>query len=679
MNNKPRSFIQTHIPIYPKMMKKYHLYIYLVFWALISVLLAQPVLGQVTRTIDNQQPGLQEPRGVKEAYAAGTRSRDGKPGPNYWENHGRYKITITARPPDRTIRGTEQIVYRNESPKPLPLLIIKLFMNIHQPGAPRGSGVPSAYLTSGIHIDSIAVNGQVRPWRQILPTFTWQPVRLMKPLAPHDSVELAFQWHYRLAPANRFGRGLREGVIDSTTFFLAYFYPRIAVYDDYQGWDVTSFDLGHEFYSDFNDYDVKVNVPSGFIVWGTGNLQNPDELLQSGPLSRYHVSFTSDTTIHIASKEQMIAGNITKENSMNSWHFTAHNIPDVAFGLSNHYDWDAASVVVDDASGRRASVQAAYNDNVTDFHHMTSYVRHALDWFSHQWPGVSYPYSKMTAFQGGAEQEYPMMINDASNKNLSRTQIVSDHEISHTYMPFYMGIDETRYGFMDEGWAVTFEHLIGSSEFGKMSEAARFEKERVSRWTRGGVAFPGQWPSPDVNIPITTPGDALSGGGFGSMGLDLNEYGKAALGYLAVKDLLGDAIFKKCLQAYMTRWHGRHPNPWDFFYTFDDVSGQNLNWFWRNWFFSRYYIDLAVSKVTKTGNGYTITLDNIGGMDAPVNLVLHFSAGDTKNVHETPAIWQANQKHATVNIKTDRNLTSLTLDGGIWEDADTSNNSWKVN
>ncbi|HKK44636.1 MAG TPA: M1 family metallopeptidase [Balneolaceae bacterium] len=595
---------------------------------------------------------------MKAAYAAGTRSHDGKPGPNYWENHGRYRITITAEPPNRTIHGTEQIVYRNDSPDTLKTLVIKLFMNVHKPGAPRGRGVSEKFLTSGVHIDSLAVNGKAQDWKASRRFFTWAPLRLMKPLMPHDSVHLAFKWHYTLAT-----RPGREGAIDSTTFYMAYFYPRVAVYDDYEGWDTMSFTLGHEFYSDFNDYDVTVRVPSGYVVWGTGTLQNAAEVLQPAPLARFRKSFSSDSTIHVATKAELAAGKITKGKGMNTWHFTSHYVPDVAFGLSNHYDWDAASVLVDDATGRRAGVQAAYNDTAADFHQMVQFGRHSLDWLSHNWPGIPYPYSKTTEFQGGAGMEYPMMANDASYKNPIFARFVAEHEISHTYMPFYMGINETRYGFMDEGWATTFEYLIGVNDLGKARETRFFKKFRVNRWARSK--------SPLEDIPIITPGDAING-----MGLGINEYGKAALGYLAMKDLLGDKMFKKCLHAYMSRWNGKHPSPWDFFYTFDNVSGRNLNWFWKNWYFSNNYIDMAIERVSKEKRGYFMTLNNIGGMVAPVDVVLHFKDGSSRTIHETPAIWKANPRQAEINITTKHALSTVHLRGGIWVDANPANNTW---
>jgi hypothetical protein len=598
------------------------------------------------------------PRTVKKAFANGTRSPDGRPGSKYWQNHGRYSITVTAMPPDRTIRGTEQITYTNNSPDTLPGVVIKLFLNIHKPGAPRGGGASEEYLTSGVHIDTFAVNGQPVPWRDDPRFFTWQPVRLPAPLTPHDSVHLSFAWHYEISR-----EAGREGMLDSTTYYLAYFYPRVAVYDDYNGWDMMDFTDQQEFYSDFNDYDVTVRAPARFVVWGTGTLENPEAVLQPEPLGRFRASLTSDQVIQVASGTDISTGRITRQDSVNAWHFTATNVPDMTFAVSDHYDWDAASVIVDDAAHRRASVQAAYNDTAADFHHMVSFGQHALDWLSHNWPGVPYPYEKTTIVQGSADMEYPMMVNDGSTPDTTFSRFVAEHEIAHTYFPFYMGINESRYAFMDEGWATTFEYLIGQADIGKARADAFFRQFRIDHWAHD--------PSPLEDLPIITPEDGLKGAAYGD-----NAYGKASLGYLAAKDLLGDSLFKRCLHAFIDRWHGKHPIPWDFFNTFNDVSGRDLNWFWRNWYFSNNYIDLAVGRVSKVRGGYSVTIDNVGGMAAPVDLALHYGDGSTATVHETPAIWAANQQQATVSIKTAKPLESLELNGGIFEDADTSNNRW---
>jgi hypothetical protein len=600
---------------------------------------------------------LYMPRAVKQAYANGTRSPDGRPGPRYWQNHGRYDITVTATPPDRTVRGTEQIVYVNDSPDTLANPVIKLFLNIHRPGAPRNGGASEDYLTPGVQIDRFAVNGAAVPWQGNPGLFTWQPVRLPAPLLPHDSVRLSFDWHYEISR-----EAGREGMLSETTWYLAYFYPRVAVYDDYNGWDRMDFTDTQEFYSDFNDYDVTIRVPANFIVWGTGTLLSPESVLQPEALRRYQASFTSDTTVHVATTEDVAAHRVTLPKT-NDWHFRARDIPDMAFGVSDRYRWDAASVLVDDAAHRRASVQAAYTDSAADFHHMVQFGRHALDWLSHNWPGVPYPYEKSTIFLGTADMEYPMMVNDNSFPDTSFSRFVAEHEIAHTYMPFYMGINETRYGFMDEGWATTFEYLVGVADMGKARETEFYKQFRVNGWAGD--------PSPLEDIPIITPGDVLKGAAYGN-----NAYGKPSLGYLAMKDLLGDDLFRRALHAYMDRWHGKHPIPWDFFNTFDNVTGRNLDWFWNAWFFGNGYIDLGVASVTRAGGGYAVVLNNVGGMPAPVDLRLGYADGSTETLHQTPALWQANPRQATVTVSTAKVLRTVELDGGIFVDAHPADNHW---
>jgi hypothetical protein len=143
-------------------------------------------------------------------------------------------------------------------------------------------------------------------------------------------------------------------------------------------------------------------------------------------------------------------------------------------------------------------------------------------------------------------------------------------------------------------------------------------------------------------------------------------------------DLLGTDVFKKCLHAYMDRWHGKHPIPWDFFYTYNNVSGKKLDWFWSNWFFSNNYIDLSLKNVVKTAKGYSITIDNVGGMAAPTDIVFTYGDGSTERFHQTPAIWEKNQQQTIVSIATKKKVASIKLDGGIFMDADESNNTWQA-
>jgi hypothetical protein len=177
--------------------------------------------------------------------------------------------------------------------------------------------------------------------------------------------------------------------------------------------------------------------------------------------------------------------------------------------------------------------------------------------------------------------------------------------------------------------------------------------------------------SAEQDQPVITPANILRGAAYGN-----NAYGKPSLGYLAMKDLLGDELFKKCLHDYIDRWNGKHPIPWDFFYSFNNSAGKNLDWFWTNWYFTNNYIDFAIEKPMPTASGYTITLKNIGGYPAPADILVTYTDGSKESFHQTPAIWTNNPKEATVGINSTRKIKSLRINGGIFVDADESNNTW---
>jgi len=226
-----------------------------------------------------------------------------------------------------------------------------------------------------------------------------------------------------------------------------------------------------------------------------------------------------------------------------------------------------------------------------------------------------------------------------------------------------MGIDETRYGFMDEGWATTFEYLINQDDMGTERASAFYRQFRVDRWAHD--------PSALEDLPIVTPGDVLRGAAYGN-----NAYGKASLGYLALKDMLGDDTFRRALHGFMDRWHGRHPLPWDFFNSVNDVAGRNLDWFWRSWYFENAYIDLALGTPTRAADGWTVPVRNVGGMPAPFDLRVTYADGSTATLHQTSAVWAADQHQTSVALKSATALRSVELVGGIWEDADTTNDRW---
>lgn len=599
------------------------------------------------------------PPTVQKAYENQTRDKNGRPGAHYWQNSGDYHIQLKINPPDRKVIGWETIKYTNSSPDTLKSLVFKLLLNHHKATVPRLWQVSPDYLTDGITITKFIENGIERTWESKNDGIN-KEITLTNPLAPNTSIDLTFEWNFELSKQSG-----REGVIDSTSFFLAYFYPRIAVYDDYEGWDKMITQGNQEFYNDFNNYSFEVTVPKNYIVWATGDLQNPTDVLQKQYAERLQKSFTSDEVVCIANQEDLANHSVTKQSDFNIWKWKSTNISDITIALSNHYNWDAGSVIVDSTSGRRASVQAAYDEPSQDFEQMVNFGKHALNWFSHHYPGIPYPYSKMTVFRGFADMEYPMMANDNSQSDPTLTRFIVEHEIAHTYFPFYMGINETRFAFMDEGWATTFEYLIGISNIGKDKATEFFKEFRSSRWA--------EITSIEQSVPIITPSNVL---GTSRAAFASNAYERAALGYLAVKDLLGDKVFKFALHGYMDRWNGKHPIPWDFFYSFNDLSVQNLNWFWNNWFFENNYIDLAIKKAKIGSASGKLFIQNIGGAYAPFDVIVHNQNGQTQTTHFTAEVWKKRKKTLVIKVNNTKNATKITLDGGIWMDANTKNNEW---
>ena len=625
-----------------------------------AVVSAAPSAAASPTTAQNA-PALPIPRSVRLPYLAGTRSADGTATDTYWQNASQHTMQITVTPPSRTITATQEITYINNSPYPLPALIFRSYFNIHHPEAVRDKSFPPMpeFFSDGLQIDDFRVNGAVTEWGGS-PSSTLWPYRFDQPLQPNSSVTFSMRWHYELADAN----GWKEGAVDDTTFYLAYFYPRLTVFDDTGAFDQTPFLGSSEFYDDFNSYTFAVTVPKNYLVWATGDLANPDEVLQPTYAQRLTDSQTSDDVISIATDDELQAGQVTAQADTVTWNWTADNVRDIAIGLSDHYNWDAGSVVVDAASGRRAGVHGAYPNSAPLFTTIVEDGKTALTFGSTEWPGVPYPYSKTSIFVGGADEEYPMMVNDSAEAPPGMTVgLIAGHEILHSWFPFYMGTDERRYPFMDEGWTTNNDYLLAIDVLGQEGADAYFQTYR------GGANL-----DAGSDVPIILPQDDLRAG---TSAFSNNQYGKAALSYLALRDLMGDAAFKASLHEFIARWHGKHPLPWDMFNTFNDTSSEDLSWFFENWFYSSGYMDIGVRNVTATDGGQAIAVTNTGGMAIPFDAVVTYTDGTTDTRHVTPAVWSASPQTATLALDGAKDVAAVTLETGIYPDANPTDNVWQ--
>lgn len=606
---------------------------------------------------------LYMPRDVQIMYDMGVRSPDGNPGPNYWQNHSVHNMSITVMPPDNTINATQEIVYTNNSPDPLTILGFRMYQNVRLPEAQREINVTEEFFNDGIIVNEFAINGEVTEWAPLESgTGTVKFISLPEQLLPGESFTFYFDWQYDLAEEEN-----KEGIIEPTTFYLGYFYPRVAVIREEDGavnWDMEEYTYraGREMNNEFADFKFEVNVPPNFAVWATGDLLNPAEVLQPEYMTRLEGSFTSDEIIQIATPEEMQAGMVTAQDDTVTWQWQADNVLDIAIGISDTYFWDAGSVVVDPESGRRASVQAAYNAEATDFKEMVQYAKNALTYASTEWPGVPYPYSKMTGFRGDADEEYPMMFNDSSHGLPSLARFIAAHEILHSYFPFYMGINEQRYPMMDEGWTTAFEYLFNIDDQGQ-----EWADDAFKEYRSGNLVAP----KSGADIPILTPADSTRGFVTGR-----NAYDKSSLGYLAVKDIMGDEAFKEALHEFMDRWNGKHPLPWDTFNTFNDVYDENLNWFFQRWFAEPNYIDLRLDNVEVTDGVANVDITNVGGMPIPFDVIVSYADGSTETLHQKPTVWRDSADTITVTADADQEIEWVRLDGKIYPDAVETDNAW---
>lgn len=662
-------------------------------WGALIASLANPVPVQASQS--DVQTGLQPfqisngakgeelyvPRDIRKTYENGTRSRDGKPGPKYWQNHASHTMRITLNPPSKRVEGEQEIIYTNNSPEPLTVLAFRLYMNAHQPEALRDKNYGTQFLNDGITVEEFSIDGKPLAWNAPDDPFpllnqrgsTVHVVALQNPLPPKGNVRVKMRWRYDLVR----DLGWKEGALDETSFFLAYFFPRVTNYSDYAGWDTLPFTLGREFNNDFADFDVEVNLPRDYVVWATGELQNTSEVLQPNIQTKLKASETSDTVATIAEVADVRSGKVTARDERLTWKWKASNVPDFAIAVSDHYRWEASSVVADTATGRRAGVQAAYPDSATDFRPMVEFGRAAIAFGSTQYPGVPYPYPKTTIVLGSADEEYPMMVNDSSNVGSADaaklpenafTGFVATHEILHTWFPFYMGINEKRYAFMDEGWTTAFEYLRNREVLGVEAADSLFKDMRVVRvgWsleTSGG------------DLPVVTPHDSL----FGQVAVSsFNPYGKAATGFLALKDLMGDDAFRTALHEFMARWHGKRPLPWDMFNTFNNAGVGDYTWFFNNWFFGYNYMDLGLGDVVTNDGAHRVSVHNVGGMAMPFDLVLTYDDGSTERVHRTPAVWKDTPRLTQVELSSTKPLRKVVLDTGIFMDFQPGDNTWQA-
>jgi Peptidase family M1 domain len=604
-------------------------------------------------TISKAQSDLFVPRNIQKAIDKGSRSSNGAPGPKYWQNSAQYTLNVRIEPKKHHLYGSGTITYTNSSPDTLKSVRLKLAHDLYKQNGQRMNDLPADDIDEGVNLTQLLVNGAKVPADQQQRRNTFLDIRLAgQPLVPGGVVTLSVEWDYRL-PTDE--AAPRECVCDPTTFFVAYWYPQVAVYDDLRGWADLPYTGQQEFYNDFSDYDVTVTMPNGFQVWATGEWQNADQILSPEYLTRYKSAQKGDVVVNIFNESEARSKAPYQNRKIQNFRFTAQDVPDFAFASSDHYNWDARSVVVDAVTGRRTFVSAAYDSKSKDYPRVAEIAAKGIHLMSTWLPGYPFPYPSMTVFNGNDGMEYPMMCNDASvGENFVTSLTV--HEVSHTYFPFMMGVNEQEYAWMDEGWAAFFDYNLADS---------------LSGGKEGGVRGYGGVAGSEWDVPLMVRTSNLRGRTYG-----VSSYQRPQAAYLTLLDLLGYEKFHDCMTTYIDRWKGKHPMPLDFFNTWNAAAETNLDWFWKPWFYEFGYPDLAIKAIEnqKDINTDVVIVQRKGSIPVPVHLVIEYADGEKQTIHYKADIWRRGNPEVRVMGINGRAIKSAVLGSKTIPDANPADN-----
>lgn len=586
----------------------------------------------------------------KKSYQQQTRHTDGTPGKNYWQNGGKYTIQVQYDPANRELSGTEGIDYYNNSPDTLKRMVFKLYPNLYQAQAMRNVPLSPNDLTQGMTISRMQLDSVTIAEKKRIIRGTNMYVNGFH-ILPGQHVHVDVDFNYTLNKTSF----IRTGQIDTGACMIAYFFPRIAVYDDIDGWNEYPYAGKEEFYNDYCDFSVDIAVPGNYAVWATGELQNRNMVYQPAILHNIDKALAGDSIVDIIRATDWEKQAVLLPATTHHWQFEAKDVTDFAFALSNHYVWKAGGVQVSPTG--RVLANAVFNPAHQSYEPVAGYVRKTIDLISHQAPGIPFPYPHETIFDGLDAMEYPMMVNNLPFEGLEAVQFTI-HEVFHTLFPFYVGSNETKYSFMDEGWATYAEFML------LKGMQTTFKDEYDMRAINESAGT-------DIDVPVMTPTPQLYGAArFSDKDL------KPALGFRYLQEWLGDTVLYKALRYYISQWKGKHPTPYDFFACMNKGAGVNLDWFWQNWYFEKHVPDLGIGQVTNKNGQYRVVVERVGAGMVPVHVEISYADGSKEWMSRTVDCWKDGQRKLTLAFKTRKTVTAIQLGDNYDADVDKRNNKW---
>ena len=676
------------------------------------------------------------------------RTASGAPGKDYWQQRADYKIELTLDDVKQQIEGTEAITYFNQSPDPLDYLWLQLDQNF------RAQDSETPLVTEYFMKDSVSAkelftiqnnfDGGFRIDKvldeagQPLAYFinkTMMRINLEQPLLPGAQMTFQVDWHYKIN--DRMSLGGRSGYEyfpkdDNYSYTIAQFYPRMAVYDDVEGWQNKQFLGRGEFALSFGNFEVAMTVPEDFIVGATGTLQNPKDVLTSKEQLRFEKAKHSfEDPVIIVTQEEAIQKEAHKKRGKATWTFKADSVRDFAFAASRKYIWDAMAV---DLNGKKSLAMSYYpkEGNPLWESHSTRAVRQTLITYSRH--TIDYPYPvAISVHAASVGMEYPMICfnfgrpeADGTYTDETKWRMISViiHEVGHNFFPMIINSDERQWTWMDEGLD-SFVQSIATKEYDANFPVGRGAPEQIIPYMSGEQG---------MLRPIMTNSEQILQ--FGN-----NAYAKPATALSILREtVMGPELFDYAFKKYAERWAFKSPAPADFFRTMEDASAIDLDWFWRGWFYTTDYVDIGVEEVKhyrmqteeeglekrqisgedkklnteqkrfteevntfvfknteakeyrefknkfneiemKEGfadqNFYEVKLANKGGLVMPVIIEWSYADGSTEREKLPAEIWRKNEKEVTKVFVKPKEVVGIVIDPNKeTADADTGNNQY---
>jgi hypothetical protein len=616
------------------------------------------------------------------AVARGTRTRSGMPGARNWVQHARYRIAASLDVATHRVSGQEHVTYLNHSPDTLRRVAVHLRQNVFAPGAPRRDPAP---VTGGVTLGAMTIDGEAvtlrarrrrqeaspaGPQYQVNGTVMW--LLLAHPLAPGDSLAFDCAWSYEVPETPSDGREGREGDV----YFMGYWYPQIAVYDDVNGWVADPYLLQAEFYMEPAEYDVSVTVPRGWVVGATGTLRNADAVLTRSARDSLVMARRTGRVIRILTPGSQVGRVLAGQGGTVTWHYTADDVRDFAWGASDEYAWDATRALV-----RHAGRSAPDTVDINSYFRLhqpaaawavggARFTRDAIEQMSTWlWP---YPWPQMSSMEGvltGGGMEYPMMT--LMQPWADTLSLAGDlmHETGHMWFPMQVGSNETRHPWMDEGLtqfdvAQGMRVLYGAPRTGGRGNDSE-EGQRASYLEAARAGH---------DMPLSLPGDHFPSDLYLVM-----YYNKTAQVLAALRGVMGPERFHKGLVEYGRRWIGRHPEPFDFFNTMSQAADRDLSWFWNSWFEHGWSLDQAIDSVSTAGDSVTVALSDRGLAIMPVHLAVTRVDSSVQVIDLPASVWLDGARRTTISVAAQPRVTRVEIDPESWfPDVDRENQVWRA-